>query len=526
MVQASNKLVFMQAADNKIRHLVLVFGDQLDDEAAVFDDFEPQRDAVLMMEVTEEATYIPQHKIRLVLFFAAMRHFAQALRQQGITVLYSQLDDSDNRGSFDEEIKRYARKSQPQKIVCTQPGDYRVLEKIRRVAAELNCPLDLRGDRHFMVTIDAFQEFAQGRKSLRLENFYREVRRKHDVLMHDGKPAAGKWNFDAENREAMTAEALDELKAPRSFPPDEITIEVIRMVEERFKSAPGSLHNFDYAVTREQAKLALEDFITHRLPHFGAYQDAMFKGQPYLFHSRLSCVLNLHLLKPRETIEAAVVAYERGHAPINSVEGFVRQIIGWREYVRGIYWTRMPEYANMNYFAADLPMPAFMWTAETDMNCVRECIAQLQNHAYAHHIQRLMVLGLFSLLLGVHPYEVHRWHMSLYADAIDWVSLPNVLGMSQYADGGIMATKPYCASGNYIRRMSNYCNDCRFDPKKAAGDNACPFTTLYWDFLSRNRNRLQNNPRMRMQFRNLDRKSASDLQQIQKAAGELKDRTL
>jgi deoxyribodipyrimidine photolyase-related protein len=294
------------------------------------------------------------------------------------------------------------------------------------------------------------------------------------------------------------------------------------MVERRFPDSPGRLTHFDYPVTRRHALEALRDFLDHRLAHFATYQDAMVSNHPYLYHSRLSCVLNAHLLNPRKAIDGAVQAHEAGGVPINSTEGFVRQILGWREFVRGIYWLKMPDYAEMNHLEADLPMPAFMWTGETEMNCLRQCVNQLIDHAYAHHIQRLMVMGLFSLLLGVRPYDVHRWHLSMYIDAIDWVSLPNVLGMSQYGDGGIIGTKPYCASGSYIDKMSDYCSDCPYTPKDPVSDGACPFTTLYWDFLFRNRHRLKNNPRMGLQFKNLDRKSDSDRRQIRKKADRLK----
>ena len=294
------------------------------------------------------------------------------------------------------------------------------------------------------------------------------------------------------------------------------------MVERRFPDSPGKLDSFDYPVTHDQARAALRDFIEHRLAQFGTYQDAMVSGEPYLYHSRLSCVLNLHLLDPRDAIAAAVQAYEDGAAPINAVEGFVRQILGWREFIRGVYWLKMPDYAELNALDADLPMPAFMWTGETEMNCIAQSVGQLVEHAYAHHIQRLMVLGLFAMLLGVRPHDVHRWHMSMYADAVDWVSLPNVLGMSQYGDGGIVGSKPYAASGNYIIKMGDYCAGCRYNPKRATGEDACPITTLYWDFLSRNRRRIAGNRRMGFQLKNLDRKDDSERRAIREQAKVLK----
>ena len=510
------------ANEARVRHLVLALGDQLDADAAAFDGFDKGADAVLMMEVAEEATDIPQHKIRLALFFAAMRQFRQSLDDKGYRVLYAALEDDDNRGSVAAEIERWVRTTRPAKLILSKPGDVRVETAIVETATSLGCAHEIRADRHFICDPDDFRAHAEGRKTLLLETFYRAQRRRHEVLMDGGEPIGGRWNFDKDNRESFGAGGPGPIEPPRSFEPDDVTRRVIEMVARRFPDSPGRLDAFDYPVTRDQAQAALCDFIAHRLPRFGRYQDAMVSGQPYLYHSRLSCVLNLHLLDPRDAIDAAVAAYDDGAAPINAVEGFVRQILGWREYIRGIYWLKMPGYAALNALDARLPMPAFMWTGETEMNCVRQCVGQLVDHAYAHHIQRLMVLGLFAMLLGVRPYEVHRWHMSMYADAIDWVSLPNVLGMSQYGDGGIVGSKPYAASGNYISKMSDYCAGCRYDPKQATGDDACPFTTLYWDFLARNRPRLRGNHRMGFQLKNLDRKDEGDLRAIRKQADTLK----
>lgn len=505
-----------------LRNLVVVLGDQLDPDAAVFDDFDRQQDAVLMMEVAEEATYIPQHRIRLTLFFSAMRHFRDALRTNGMTVHYCGLEDTDNRGSFAKELERRVQKLQPERLKLTKPGDHRVEQGLVESAHSLGRRLDILPDRHFS-SPEAFDSFAEGRKALRLETFYRHMRREHDVLMSDGKPEGGQWNFDKDNRETFGKGGLPRIPRPRAFPPDAITQEVMGMVARRFPDSPGTLNAFDYPVTREDARLALDDFIEHRLGAFGRYQDAMASGEPYLYHSRLSCVLNLHLLNPRDAISAALEAYRAGDAPLNAVEGFVRQVLGWREFVRGIYWREMPDYAELNELEADLEMPAFMWTGETKMACVHDAVQQLHDHGYAHHIQRLMVLGLFALLLGVRPYAVHRWHMSMYADAVDWVSLPNVVGMSQYGDGGIVGSKPYAASGNYIDRMSDYCAGCRYDPRKASGDDACPFTTLYWDFLSRNRKRLKGLRHMGYQLANLDRKEPIERKAILERAEALKE---
>lgn len=511
-----------QSAITSVRNLVLILGDQLDRNSAAFDGYDRQVDAVAMMEVAEEATYVPQHKLRLALFFSAMRHFRDGLREAGRTVHYSGLEDADNTGSFAGEIARRAAELKPERLIVLQPGDWRVEQAIRNTASHLGLPLEVREDRHFLCSRERFGEFAEGRRTLLMEAFYRAMRQEHGVLIEDGKPVGGQWNLDKENRGSFGKEGPGDVPPPISFEPDGTTRAVLETVAQRFPGAPGRLDRFDYPVTAEQARAALDDFLEHRLEKFGRYQDAMAVGQPYLYHARLSAVLNLHLLDPRDAIDGAAAAYEDGRAPLNAVEGFVRQILGWREYIRSIYWREMPGYADLNALDAELPMPAMFWTGETEMACIRHSVGQLIDHAYAHHIQRLMVLGLFAMLLGVRPYEVHRWHMSMYADAVDWVSLPNVLGMSQYGDGGIVGSKPYAASGNYIDKMSDYCKGCRFDPKKATGDDACPVTTLYWDLLDRHRERIRGLRHMGYQLANLDRKEAKERQEIRRRAERLK----
>ncbi|MDX1606026.1 MAG: cryptochrome/photolyase family protein, partial [Candidatus Competibacterales bacterium] len=344
------------------------------------------------------------------------------------------------------------------------------------------------------------------------------------LVDEDGRPEGGRWNLDADNRASFGKDGPGEVPEPPRFEPDALTREVIALVAARFADHPGRAEDFAQAVTPAQAEQALEDFVRHRLPDFGRYQDALWSGQPFLYHSRLSAVLNLHLLDPRRAVAAAIEAYRESHAPLNSVEGFVRQVLGWREFVRGLYWTRMPEYAGLNALGAEQPLPVFYWDGDTEMRCIRRSMGEALDHAYGHHIQRLMVLGLFAQLLGVHPYRFHEWHMALYADAVDWVSLPNALGMSQHGDGGMMATKPYCASGRYIQRMSNYCRACRYDPARATGDKACPFTTLYWDFLERHGERFRDNRRMRFQLGNLARKSSGERQAIRDQAEALRQR--
>jgi deoxyribodipyrimidine photolyase-related protein len=469
-----------------------------------------------MMEVREEATYIPQHKRRLALFFACMRHFRDEQRAAGRTVHYVELDDTANTGDFAGEVTRHVARFSPERIVVLEPGDFRVKERLRAALPQI----EFREDRHFLCSRAEFAAFADKHPNLLLETFYRAMRRRLGILMDGDRPAGGAWNFDKENRGAFGRKGPPLIPPPVRVAPDAVTKAVLEMVAREFPDSPGRLEGFDLPVTRAQALAELDDFVRHRLPDFGRYQDAMHSGQHLLFHSRLSAPLNMHLLSPAEVVAAALE--NPAGAPLASVEGFVRQIIGWREFVRGVYWLKMPGYAAANALGADLPAPRFLWDGETDMNCLREAVGHLVDHAYAHHIERLMVLGQLCLLLGVKPYDVHRWHMSMFADAIDWVSLPNTLGMSQHGDGGVVGTKPYAASGAYINRMSDYCRGCRYDPGKATGDDACPFTTLYWDFLDRHRARFATNARMNYQLASVARKDEGERAMIRARAAALK----
>lgn len=488
-----------------LRHLIILLGDQLDAQASALDGFDAQQDLLWMAEVDAESTHITSSKQRTTVFLSAMRHFAEQLRAQGYPLHYSTLDDPENTGTLGGELARAIALTQPRQLVMTAPGDWRVLQQLRAVARQHQLPLALRDDTHFYCTVRDFARHAQGRRQLRLEYFYRELRRKTGILMAQGQPVGGQWNFDAENRGHFGAQGPGCLPQPLAFEPDAITREVMALVQHRFAHHLGTLDHFDWPVTRAQALQALDDFITHRLPSFGLYQDAMWTGEPWLYHSRLSCALNLKLLNPREVVAAAEQAWAQGTAPLAAVEGFVRQILGWREYVRGIYWTQMPDYAQRNALDAQAELPAFYWDGQTDMACLREAINQTLQHGYAHHIQRLMVTGLYALLLGVAPEAVHRWYLGVYVDAVEWVELPNTLGMSQFADGGLMASKPYVASGKYIERMSNHCQGCRYQPGVSTGPTACPFTTLYWDFLLRHEALLGAQPRLGMQLKHLAR---------------------
>ena len=501
-----------------MRNLIIVLGDQLDAHSAAFDGFDPAQDAVLQMEVRHEAEYVAQHRKRIAFFFAGMRHFRDDLRAMGRTVHYSELEDRENTQSFEGEVRRWFGTLKPEALIVLEPGDWRVSKLLRG----LGLPLELREDRHFLCSHGEFDHFADTHRGLVMENFYRFMRKKLGILMEpDGTPTGGAWNFDHDNRESLRGKKIV-IPQPVTFPPDKITQDVLAMVERAFPDSPGHLRDFDLPVSRADSLAVLDDFVRHRLPLFGQYQDAMRGGEWLLFHSATSGPLNLHMLTPREIVDA-VLGNPAG-APLNAIEGFVRQVIGWREFIRGMYWRLMPDYAEKNTQAATLPMPRFYWTGETDMRCMSQAVGHTIDHAYTHHIERLMVLGLFALLLGVAPYEVHNWHMSMFWDSIDWVSLPNTLGMSQHGDGGMIGTKPYVASGNYIDRMSDHCRMCRYNPKLAVGEDACPFTTLYWDYLDRHRKKFATNFRMSQQYINLNRKSEDDVAAIRRQAAEVKAR--
>ena len=508
----------------ELRALVIVLGDQLDRHSSAFDGFDAAHDAVWMAEVAEESTHVWSGKQRIAVFLSAMRHFADALHSEGLPLHYTRLDEHAQSSSLAAALQGTVDRLKPQKLVMCAPGDWRVYQSLREVAERASLMLDVREDRHFYSTPRDFATHAEGRKSLRLEYFYRELRQRHGVLMHEGKPLGGQWNFDADNRAAFGPQGPVGLPPPLRFEPDAITREVIALVNTHFSDHPGSLEAFAWPVTREQALQALASFIAERLPNFGRYEDALWPGEPWLYHSLLSAALNLKMLNAREVVQAAEAAFHAGRAPLPSVEGFVRQIIGWREYVRGIYWTQMPAYLELNALDAQEPLPDWYWNGQTDMACLNDAITQTLEHGYAHHIQRLMVTGLYALMLGVQPKQVHAWYLAVYVDAVEWVELPNTLGMSQYGDGGLMGSKPYIATGKYIERMSSgrYCAGCRYDPAQREGERACPFTTLYWDFLMRHEARLAKNPRMALQVKNLARLSDAQKQAVTNRAGAIR----
>lgn len=501
-----------------MKTLRLILGDQLSRAVSALRGIDRANDVVLLAEVRDEATYVKKHRQKITLVLAAMRHFAQALRAEGLRVDYVSLDDENNTGRLKGEVGRALARHHSDRVVVAEPGEWRMRESMQTWAADFGVPVEIREDDRFLCSRADFARWTDGRKSLRMEYFYRHMRLQTGWLMNGDKPMGGRWNFDVENRKALPRNLS--LPPRRRFEPDLITQTVIDLVERSLADHFGDLQSFGWAVTREDALAALQYFIADCLPQFGDYQDAMKSGEDWLFHATLSPYLNIGLLYPREVCEAALQAHQAGEASLHAVEGFIRQILGWREYVRGIYWQQMPAYRSTSFLSASRPLPGFYWTAETEMKCLRESIAATRRNAYAHHIQRLMITGNFALLAGLAPAEVEEWYLAVYADAFEWVELPNTHGMALFADGGLLGSKPYAASGAYIHRMSDYCAGCAYDPKIKLGPQACPFNYLYWHFLIVNEDRLKPNPRMAMPYRTLARMTAEHRQQIMRQSQE------
>lgn len=500
----------------KFRNLIVVLGDQLTPDLSSIAAGDPAQDRILMAELHDEATYVRHHKKKIAFIFSAMRHFAQELRTSGWTVDYVTLDAPENKGSFCAQVANAVGHHQPERIIVTTPGEWRVLHNIEKWQTQCSVPVDILPDHRFLSTPAAFQAWAAGRKQLRMEYFYRDMRRQTGLLMDGDQPLGGKWNFDSDNRKPAAADLF--MPRPRTYKPDSITQDVLTLVQARFGHHFGDLEPFWFAVTRADAEAAFTAFVDHALANFGDFQDAMLAGEPFLYHAVIAHYINCGLLDPLRVCKQVEAAYLAERVPLNAAEGFIRQIIGWREYVRGIYWLKMPGYERQNFFDHHRPLPEFYWTAETEMACVKAAVTQTRQQAYAHHIQRLMVTGNFALLAGIDPHALHEWYLSVYSDAYEWVELPNTIGMSQFADGGLLASKPYAASGAYINRMSNYCGSCTYDVAQRTGAQSCPFNSLYWSFIARNRDRIGNNPRMAQMVRTYDRFSADEQQRISDSA--------
>ncbi|MBT4804091.1 MAG: cryptochrome/photolyase family protein [Legionellales bacterium] len=479
--------------------LRIILHDQLSDNISSLEGLDSSSDIILMPELLGWAAAVKHHKKKLVLLFSAMRHFANQLQDKKINVVYIKIED--NILSLKDAVLELKKQYEVDRIIITKPSEYSLWQDAQKLN-EIS-ELEIREDTRFLASTSFFINWAEGRKSLLMEYFYRSLRVKYDILMEGKKPVGGKWNYDASNRKPPKSGL--EVPKPFSIEPDEITKNVIATVETKFPNHFGNIKGFHFAVTRSDALLALDNFINNRLVLFGDYQDAMVTGEAWMYHSHISFYLNCGLLLPLECINLAVDFYNKGSAPLNAVEGFVRQILGWREFVRGIYWFKMPQYKELNYFGANRNLPSFYWDGNTDMNCLSQCVNETYDNAYAHHIQRLMVLGNFALIAGINPQEVNDWFLVVYADAYEWVELPNVSGMILFADGGYLASKPYAAGGSYINKMSDYCRGCKYKVSEKNGGNACPFNYLYWDFLSRNRDKLIKNHRIGMMYKIFDR---------------------
>jgi deoxyribodipyrimidine photolyase-related protein len=482
--------------------LRLVLGDQLSDTLSALRGVDPARDTVLMAEVRDEATYVRHHKQKLVLTFAAMRHFAARLERAGVRVRYVRIDDPDNCGSIAGELDRALAAGGFESVVMTESGEWRLEQALTAWAEACAMSVERRADDRFICSHERFRRWAADKRQLTMEFFYREMRRETGLLMDGRDPVGGRWNFDAENRKKLPRG----LRPPERLriAPDAVTREAMADVQRLFPEHFGTLEAFGWPTTAEDAERVLGEFLADILPAFGDWQDAMSHDAPFMWHALIASSLNLGLLDPLDVCRRAEAAWRAGHAPLNAVEGFIRQILGWREFVRGVYWLKVPEYRARNFLDADRELPGFYWSGETDMRCVAEAVASARDHAYAHHIQRLMVTGNLAMLLGVHPDHVDDWYMVVFADAYEWVEMPNTRGMATFADGGIVGSKPYAASGAYIHRMSDHCGGCRYDVQSKSGDEACPFNRLYWGFLERNRGRLRDNIRLAMPYRTLD----------------------
>jgi len=501
--------------------LTIIIGDQLSFDLASLKAIERGKDHVLMAELPDEAQYVPHHLKKIVLIFSAMRHFARNLRDSGHCVHYHCFDPAGAIRSFSDAVSAHCKRHEIDEILLTRPGEWRVFDEFNTLEKSLGIPVRMLEDDRFVSTPEDFAEWAGNRKRLRMEFFYRLMRKRTGLLMDDhGEPEGGQWNFDADNRKKWKGRPAT--ASPMSFAPDEITREVIDLVSSCVDGF-GELDGFDFGVTHEQARRALTHFVKTGLPWFGDFQDALPDDEDYLFHSRLSAYLNTGLLDPREVCEAVERAWRDGDVPLNAAEGYIRQIIGWREFVRGIYWLKMPDYADENYLGGDRALPEWYWSGTIGMRCLQRAIENTRTNAYAHHIQRLMVTGNFALLLGVRPREVCDWYLAVYADAYEWVELPNTLGMVMFGDGGLLASKPYAASGKYIQRMGDHCANCRYAVTERTGEDACPFNALYWDFLMRNQEVLGDNPRMRMMYRNVERLEPAEKGAITKRANWIRE---
>ncbi|WP_026952530.1 cryptochrome/photolyase family protein [Algoriphagus mannitolivorans] len=484
--------------------LRLILGDQLNGQHPWFESTDKSV-SYLMMEVRQETDYVNHHIQKVVGFFLAMRNFAEELRSKGHQVLYFKLDDPKNQQDFSMQIHSLIKEEGFTRFEYLLPDEYRLDQQLRTLAKSLEINTEAVDTAHFLTSREFLKDFFEGKKTYLMETFYREMRKKYDILMEGKQPITGQWNYDQDNRQALKDKKL--LRKAKLHP--KRVTDMVEILEKSGVKTIGTIdpENFTWPVSREESLEVLEYFCENLLPNFGSYQDALTTWDPFLFHSRLSFSLNTKMISPLEVVQKVEEYWKENQdrISISQVEGFIRQIIGWREYMRGIYWAKMPDFAQLNFFGNERKLPDWFWTGKTKMNCLSQSIKQSLDYAYAHHIQRLMVTGNFSLLAGIHPDEVDAWYLGIYIDAIEWVEITNTRGMSQFADGGIVGTKPYVSSANYIKKQGNYCDHCAYSHKEKVGKNACPFNSLYWHFYARNRELLEKNPRIGMMYRTLDK---------------------
>jgi deoxyribodipyrimidine photolyase-related protein len=501
--------------------LKLILGDQLNLQHSWFKEVDSS-EVFVLMEMRQETDYAPHHIQKVVAFFGAMRNFSEVLKQAGHQVHYLALDDKANRQQLEANLNFLIEKFNADGFAYMEPDEYRLDQQLKEYVLGLNIPSEVVETEHFMTSRSELTEFFEGKKQLILEFFYRRMRKKFDLLMQLDHPEGGQWNFDKNNRKKWKGTP----SIPEPFYPKANDLEALKeMIENAGVKTIGSFdkNQFLYPLSRTQALEQLDYFCRYLLVHFGDYQDALHTDEVNLFHSRISFALNAKIIRPLEVVQT-VITYYREHSDdieLSQVEGFVRQIIGWREYMRGIYWKEMPAYASMNALENTNPLPEFYWTGKTKMNCLHQSITNSLDNAYAHHIQRLMITGNFALLAQIHPDKVDEWYLGIYADAIQWVQITNTRGMSQWADGGIVATKPYVSAAAYIHKMSNYCDSCQYDKKKRVGEDACPFNSLYWNFLDDKKQFFAKNNRMAMMLRLLEKIPAEDLVQIKLRAAQI-----
>ena len=473
--------------------LILVLGDQLSLNQPALKQAEPGRDIILLAEVAEEASYVRHNRHKIALLFSAMRHFRLELEALGHTVHYVTIDQGVS--SLEAAVRGIVEHSTVSQVIVCEPGEYRLLDQMRATwSSALGVPVTLLEDERFLASHEDFELWARGKTQLRMEFFYRQMRQRYQLLMDGGQPAGGKWNYDADNHSGWRNQR--DIPQRPDVPIDDITSAVIAEVNQRFPSNPGNLNEFRLAVTRSDAERQFDWFVTYALADFGTYQDALVEESPWVFHGLISMYINCGLLDPLAVCQRVELAWRDGSCSLSAAEGFIRQVLGWREYIRGIYWLLMPDYKTRNTLSARRPLPDFFWDANTDMRCLSRAIEQSLDHGYAHHIQRLMVIGNFALLAGLDVMEVCDWYLGVYVDAYEWVELPNTLGMALYGDNAAIASKPYAASGKYIQKQGNHCQQCRYKPSKTTGPDACPYNSLYWRFIDRHLDAFGSNPRM------------------------------